>query len=260
MTRRPTGYAYLDQAPAVLAMAHRGGAKHPDLLGWENTAAAFEHAWNLGYRYLETDVHVTRDGVLVAFHDEVLDRVTDRVGRVAEQRYVDLAQARVGGRHPIPRLDELLEQLPEARFNIDLKSGGAVDALVGVLDGMNAHDRVCVGSFDESLIRRFRRIVGARVATACGPVAVGLTRAGLPTPRILRDAGAVLQVPYRRGGLAIVTAAFVERAHAAGRHVHVWTIDDPTEIDQLLALGVDGIITDRTDLVAQVFADRGLWP
>ncbi|HEX2551973.1 MAG TPA: glycerophosphodiester phosphodiesterase family protein, partial [Nocardioidaceae bacterium] len=106
MTSPRTGYPYLDEVlgrpGSVLAFAHRGGALQPRLIGLENTMTAFRTAVQLGYRYLETDVHATRDGVLLAFHDAHLDRVTDRRGRVADQVYDDVATALVGGREPIP--------------------------------------------------------------------------------------------------------------------------------------------------------------
>ena len=132
-----TGYPYLDavldQPGSVLAMAHRGGAGHADLVGLENTAQAFRHAVQLGYRYLETDVHATRDGVLVAFHDPVIDRVTDRTGRVEQLSSVQLGEALIGGLHAVPRFVDLLEELPDARFNVDLKSDGAVHPLADLL-------------------------------------------------------------------------------------------------------------------------------
>jgi len=105
-------YPYLDH-DGPIAMAHRGGAKHPDNLGYENSLRAFQHAVDLGYRYLETDLHATSDGVVVAFHDHRLDRVTDRTGAIAELPWSEVQKARINGHEPIPRLDELLEQFPD---------------------------------------------------------------------------------------------------------------------------------------------------
>ena len=136
VTRPHTGLPFLDAGRddgAVLAFAHRGGAHHPAIAGLENTLAAFDHAVKLGYQYLETDVHTTSDGVLLAFHDDVLDRVTSRVGRVAGTAYVDLADALIGGREPIPTMADLLEHFPRTRFNIDLKSESAVSLLTAGL-------------------------------------------------------------------------------------------------------------------------------
>jgi glycerophosphoryl diester phosphodiesterase len=265
VTRPRTGLPFLDweieRPGAVLAFAHRGGAGHPELSRLENTLAAFRHAVSLGYTYLETDAHATSDGVLLAFHDRVLDRVTGSVGSIAETAYVDLRTAMVAGREPIPRLVDLLEELPAARFNVDLKSDAAVGPLAELVERTGAHDRVCVGAFSERRLRDFRRRVSRRVATSYGPVGVGLSRyaPGFLSARVLAGGGDALQVPLRHRGMRILTAGFLARAHAAGKPVHVWTVDDPAEMHSLLDLGVDGLITDRTDLLREVLVARGQW-
>ena len=164
-----TGFPFLDDGGPVLAFAHRGGSRHPDLGGLENTRAAFAHAVGLGYRYLETDVHVTRDGVLVAFHDALLERMTDVVGSVEELGWKELAQLRVGGREPVPTLRALMSAFPEVRFNIDVKAAGAVPLLAAFVHEHGLEDRVLVGSFSGRRLRRFRRLVGPGVATSASP-------------------------------------------------------------------------------------------
>ncbi|HYU85192.1 MAG TPA: glycerophosphodiester phosphodiesterase family protein, partial [Kribbellaceae bacterium] len=99
-----------------IAMAHRGGALHPDNVGYENSMKAFAHAVGLGYRYLETDVHATRDGVVVAFHDSSLDRVTDRTGVIADLPWSEVSKARINGHEPIPLLSDLLDRWPDVRL------------------------------------------------------------------------------------------------------------------------------------------------
>ncbi len=266
-----TGYPYLDavldQPGSVIAMAHRGGALHPDIPGAENTLHAFRHAVSLGYRYLETDVHTTSDGVLVAFHDESLDRVTDSVGLLAELTAEQVSLARIRREHAVPTMVELLEEFPDCRFNIDLKSAGAVASLVELLDLTAAHDRVCVGSFSGRRIRAFRRASAGRVATSAAPSEVAAVRFRVPAPH--REAAA-LQVPWKhkQRRLTITTPGLVRRAHRAGLHVHVWTgdeasqwvsIDDPESLHTLLDMGVDGVITDRTDVLKEVLVERGQW-
>ncbi len=266
VTRPRTGFPFLDtgldRPGSVLAFAHRGGAFHPAIEGLENTLAAFRHAVDLGYTYLETDVHATRDGVLLAFHDHVLDRVTDRSGTIADLTYDEVASALVGGREQVPTLAALFEAFPRARFNIDVKTDAAVEPLARLIEAHGGHDRVCVGAFSERRLARFRRRIGPRVATSCGPVAAALTRV-VPSRSALdvlaRGLGDVLQVPHRRGRLTVVTESFVARAHATGRPVHVWTVDDADEMHHLLDLGVDGIMTDRTDVLRKVLEERGQW-
>src|SRR4051794_22614606 len=214
--RPVTGHAYLDSVVerpgSVIAMAHRGGALHPDLIGLENTLYAFRHAASLGYRYLETDVHVTRDGHLVAFHDAVLDRMTDRPGTLASVLADELAEARIGGEHLVPSMAELLEELPACRFNVDLKAAGAVAPLVDLLARTGSEERVCVGSFSSRTLQRFRRATGGRVATSATPaeVAVFLCSSGRLLRRFVGGRRfRVLQIPRRRGVLPLVTRSVV---------------------------------------------------
>ncbi|MBM9459078.1 glycerophosphodiester phosphodiesterase [Nocardioides sp. zg-536] len=246
----------------VLALAHRGGAFHPEIEGLENTMAAFKHAAGLGYTYLETDVHATSDGVLLAFHDDVLDRVTDGTGAVGELTLADVRRARIGGREQVPTLVELLDAFPRARFNIDIKSEAAVEPLAALVRERGLWDRVLVGSFSHRRTRRFRALTEQRVPTAATPWQVVAFRCA-PTARIAAllagpDVDA-FQVPHRRGRFTVVTPGFVRRAHAAGLPVHVWTIDDPDEMRLLLDRGVDGIFTDRTDLLKDVLQSCGRW-
>jgi glycerophosphoryl diester phosphodiesterase len=256
-----TGFPFLDGGGPVLAFAHRGGARHPELAGLENTSAAFAQAVAMGYTYLETDVHVTRDGVLVAFHDAALERVTDGSGRIEKLDAADLAEVRIKGREPVPTLASLVASFPGQRLNIDLKSDAAAAPLAAFVHEHALHDRILVGSFSGRRLRRFRRLAGPRVATSASPGEVAAYVA-LPASLarwVTRGAPAALQVPHRRGRLVVSSARLVRRAHAAGLHVHVWTVDDPEEMEALLDRGVDGLMTDRTDILRDVLRRRGQW-
>jgi glycerophosphoryl diester phosphodiesterase len=258
---RAESFAFFDH-PGPIPFAHRGGAFYPPNLGVENSLAAFQVAIDLGYRYLETDVHGTADGHLLAFHDRTLDRVTDRQGRIARMTLAEVSRARIGGREPIPTLAELLTTWPDARINVDVKQASAIRPLLAVIDELRVHDRVCVASFSQARINQVRRALGRRVATAFGPVGVvGLRFLPLPQlrERLLASQAPCVQVPSRIGRLAVVTPQFMRRAHALGKHVHVWTVDDAAEITRLLDLGVDGIMTDRIDTLRRVMLDRGQW-
>ena len=225
----------------------------------ENSLAAFERAVAAGYRYLETDVHVSADGALVAFHDESLDRVTDGRGEIADHTTAQLAGIRIDGAHPIPLLADLLDAFPLARFNIDLKAPGAIGPLAALLTERGAQQRVCVSSFAPERIRAFRKLA-PEVATGLSKTAVALLWLGIPgLTRLLR--GEAAQVPRRFWGdrLALVTPRFVRIAHRHGIRVHVWTIDDAPAMDALLDLGVDGIVTDQPDVLRAVLEQRGLW-
>lgn len=234
-----------------LPFAHRGGASDVP----ENTMPAFEYAVELGFRYLETDVQVTADGVLVAFHDDDLQRTCDRPGRISELPWSDVREARVAGAAPIPLLEDILGAWPDVRVNIDCKSDAAVPALVETLRRTASLDRVCVGAFSDRRIRRIRAQLGTELCSALGPAGVAALRFGGPTP-----AGAhTAQVPVRQGPLTIVDERFVARAHRRGIHVHVWTVDDPAEMEHLLDIGVDGLMTDRPTVLRDVLSGRGHW-
>ena len=243
--------------PGPLPFAHRGGASEAP----ENTMPAFAHAVGLGYRYLETDVHATRDGVLVAFHDDKLDRVTDRRGRLADLDWAEVRRALVDGREPIPLLEDLLGAWPDVRVNIDPKHDAAVEPLAAVLQRTGAIDRVCIGAFSDRRLARIRALVGPGLCTSLGPrqVAVLSAVAAGGGGRGGRLVAPCAQVPARAGRVPVVTGRFVEAAHHRGLQVHVWTIDDPAEMERLLDLGVDGLMTDRPQVLKEVLERRGEW-
>ena len=245
--------------PRPRAFAHRGWHTG-DLAGCENSLAAFRRAVDEGYRYLETDVHLTADRVLVAFHDTVLDRVTDAHGPIAGLTYAQLRDVRIGGREPIPTMAELLEHCPEAHFNIDPKADAAVGPLLDLLHQADALDRVCVGAFSDRRLRSIRGAAGSRLATSLGPREVlRLVGSGRLGRALTRNGIVAAQVPVRYGRIPVTTPRFVAAAHRAGLEVHVWTVDDAAEMDRLLDLGVDGLMTDRPDLLRNVLAQRGAW-
>jgi glycerophosphoryl diester phosphodiesterase len=251
-----TRFAFLDH-PGPIPFAHRGGTG-----AWpENTLAAFEHAVSLGYRYLETDVHRTADGVVVAFHDSVLDRVTDHRGEIARLRWSELRTVRVAGGHEIVRLDELLEAFPDRLFNIDPKHDAVVEPLADVIRRAAAVDRVCIGSFRDARVARVRSLLGPRLCTSAGTRAVARLRLGA---RSRSAAGtsrsfACVQVPPTVGSLRLVDARFLRAAHRAGVAVHVWTVNEEAGMRRLLDLGVDGIMSDDTALLREVLVSRGEW-
>ncbi|MFD9036636.1 glycerophosphodiester phosphodiesterase family protein [Streptomyces sp. NPDC059567] len=248
-------HPYLDH-PSPIPFAHRGGTAD----GLENTAAAFRRAAAAGYRYFETDVHTTADGALVAFHDSTLDRVTDAAGRIRDLPWDAVREARVAGKEPLPLFEELLEEFPEARWNVDLKAESSLVPLVDLIRRTGAWDRICVGSFTESRVARAQRLAGPRLATSYGVKGVlGLRLRSLGIPAALRAGAVAAQVPASQGGIPVVDRRFVREAHARGLQVHVWTVNDPERMNSLLDLGVDGIMTDHLEALRAVLTARGAW-
>jgi glycerophosphoryl diester phosphodiesterase len=253
----PARFAYLD-APTPLAMAHRGGA----IEHLENTMPAFQACVDLGYRYLETDVRVTADGVLVAFHDPTLERVTDRSGRLEDLPWAEVAAAMIGGREPIIRLEDLLGAWPDVRFNLDIKAAGVLAPLVRLVRRLDVADRICLASFSDARLVAARRLFGPAVCTSLGPRGVAALRLSSYSPRaagLVRIGAGCAQVPLQLGGRALVDERFVAAAHARGLQVHVWTVDDPDDCAAMLDLGVDGVMTDRPAMLRELLEKRGEW-
>ncbi len=251
---RPAKFAYLEH-PGLLAFAHRGGA----LEAPENTMTAFEYAVGLGYRYLETDAYATRDGVLVSFHDDKLDRVSDARGKIEDLTWAEVAKARIGGREPVPLMEELFARFPETRINIDPKHDAAVQPLITLIKRMGAEDRVCIGSFSGKRIKQVQDAFGGRVCTSLGPGGVLKLKSASAGVPLRRWAEGCAQVPVKGNGITIVTRRFVQAAERCGLQVHVWTIDDEAEMRRLIDLGVHGLMTDRPALLKRVLIDKGLW-
>ncbi|MGP3770896.1 glycerophosphodiester phosphodiesterase [Streptomyces sp. SDT5-1] len=248
-------HPYLDH-PGPLALAHRGGAAD----GLENTVAAFRRAVDLGYRYIETDVHATSDGRLVAFHDTTLDRVTDGSGRIADLPWSTVRHARVAGTEPVPLFEDLLEAFPDVRWNVDVKAEPALHPLLDLLRRTRAWDRVCVGSFSEARVARAQALAGPRLATSYGTRGVlGLRLRSYGMPTALRRSAVCAQVPVTHGRVRVVDHRFVQAAHARGLQVHVWTVNDESQMRRLLDLGVDGIVSDHIETLRDVLKDRGAW-
>ncbi|MEU6609765.1 glycerophosphodiester phosphodiesterase [Streptomyces shenzhenensis] len=251
----PKRHPYLDH-PGPIPFAHRGGAAD----GLENTVAQFRRAVGLGYRYIETDVHLTADGKLVAFHDDTLDRVTDGAGRIADLPWSQVRQARVAGSEPVPLFEELLETFPEARWNVDLKTEPALRPFLELVERTDSWDRVCAGSFSEARVLRAQRLAGPRLATSFGTRGVlNLRLRSWGLPAAVRRSAVAAQVPESQSGVPVVDHRFVRAAHAHGLQVHVWTINEPDRMHRLLDLGVDGIMTDHIDTLREVMRDRGVW-
>ncbi|GMV17821.1 MAG: glycerophosphodiester phosphodiesterase [Myxococcales bacterium] len=265
----PRPKPFLD-GPRPLCFAHRGGAK----LWPENTLPALGGAVGLGFRYLETDVHLTRDGHLVVFHDERLERTTDGYGLLRDFTLSELERLDAGYWYSpdgksrpwrgkgvrIPLLREVFELSPTLRVNVELKQAGVglPRALWDFIEAHGIHDRILVASAEAALGREFRALARGTVATSASAREVlelwAATRVGLD--RVVPIAYDALQVPPFYYSLPVVTPRFVRAAHARGLQIHVWTIDDPLEMRRLLALGVDGLMSDRPDLLLAVMQEN----
>lgn len=260
------------RAPAIftpsngaIGIAHRGSR----LLWPENTAAAFQGAVGLGYQRFETDLRLTADGVLICFHDPVLSRTTNGHGFVAATTFDRMRRLDAGYRHrlgdrfpfrskgiTVPSFAEMATMFPGRGWVLDLKADGTEGPLADVITELELSDRVIVGSFSTERVDRFRRLTGGRVATSTPPGETFRAMIAARAPRLAGASGDIfdastcaLQVPASWYGVPVVSPALVELAHSAGRLVHVWTVNSADEVAALTDLGVDGLITDRPDVV-----------
>lgn len=257
-------WAYLDNA-RPFGFAHRGGNE----MAPENTVAAFDHAWSLGYRYFETDVHRSADGVLVAFHDADLDRLVGRSANIRDLRWDELAGIDLGGGVGIPRFSDLVERFPDARWNVDPKADDAVEPLALAILEHGLIDRIGVGSFSDRRIATLKERLGPRLCTAAGPRDIAAMRiaAGRPNSamarRIARSVASrhgCLQIPRSVRGLSVLTPSVIELAHRYDLQVHVWTINDAPSMTAVLDTGVDAVMTDKLGVLAAVLQERSTDP
>ncbi|TDD87092.1 glycerophosphodiester phosphodiesterase [Saccharopolyspora karakumensis] len=273
-------HPFLD-GPWPRAFAHRGWHLG-DLAEMENSLSAFRAAANEGYRYIETDVHATGDGVAVIHHDASLDRTTDRDGEIASLPFSEVSRARIAGREPVASLDAALEEFPDLLLNIDVKADSAAGPVLRTVRRHNAWDRVCLASFVDRRLTLLRKVGGPRLLTSTGQRGVAALWAWsrlpwTPPPSAVTSPtgfqwksgeggerglirGAAVQVPARHKGLEVVDEPFVGLAHRWGVEVHVWTVDEPSEMLRLLDLGVDGLVSDRPDLLNRLLRERAADP
>ena len=255
-------YMYLTREHPV-RLAHRGSC----VLWPENTIAAFQGAFEAGCQYMETDLHVTADNVIVTFHDDRLERVTNGKGLINEWKWEDLKQLDAaynfkpeegfplrGKGVSIPSLEDVMKTFPDVYFNLDLKQKGIEKTVAEFIDRHHYHDRVLIAGMSGKRTRKCHKRLKRPAATSAGFLEALFfwlfSRFKLVFP-LKVDA---LQVPPEKGILTVVDKKFVDTAHKAGIQVHAWIINEPEEMRRLLDLGVDGIVTDRIDSLNRVLS------
>lgn len=262
------------QTHGIACFAHRGGAA----LWPENTLESFRGGLAAGCQWIETDIHMTRDGQIVTFHDHDLRRTTNGRGMVWDHTLAELRRLDAGynfspdGRsYPfrgkgitIPTLAELVELDPSARINLEIKQArpSLAATLWRFIEAQGLHDRLLVASEDVELVREFRNLARGTVATSAGKREIFSfwLAARMGVSGLLPIEYDALQVPISFRGLEIVTPAFVEAAHRRGLQVHVWTIDSLEQMRWLIDVGVDGIMTDYPARLVELIRERDLMP
>ena len=244
--------------PRPRRIAHRGLALEVP----ENTLGAFRAALDAGADMLETDTRATRDGLALAVHDEDLARVAGDPRRIEDLTAAEAGAVRLPGDEPLAMLEDVLDAFPDVPINIDVKTASAIGPAVAAIARTRSADRVCIAGFDGAVVRRTLATLHAATGTSAvrspsrGVIGRFVVARALEAPlavtdRLLAPYGA-LQVPQTYKGIPVVTASNVAAAHHAGCEVHVWTVDDPVAMQDLLVKGVDGIITNRVDLLSEL--------
>jgi len=234
---------------------HRGG----DEKKTENTLEAFQYSSDLGFTFMETDVQFTKDGQVVVFHDIDLKRIAGLEKKISELSLKEIKSIDLIGGGKIPTLDDLLSSFKNLRFNIDIKVDSAVDKTVDIIKSHDALNRTCLAAFSSKRLNRIRLLAGKGACTSMGQLEVSkliMRSWGLPFDKQL---GMCAQVPTTQWGIPVVTQAFIEEAHRQDKLVHVWTIDDPEEMRNLIKKSVDGLMTDKPSILKKVLIEQNLF-
>ena len=264
--RAPDHPYYADDLPYPLVIAHQGG----DGLWPGNTLFAFEHAAALGVDALEMDLHITQDGVLVINHDETVDRTTNGSGNIEEMTLAELKALDAGydwssdgGQTfpyrdmgiTIPTLEEIFQTFPDYRMTIEIKTTehSMAQSFCSTIRSHQMQDQVLVASFLDERMAEFRQVC-PEVATSSArqETTVFVLMSKMYLGRLFSPSFNTLQVPEESSGITVMTAQFVRASHERNLHVEPWTIDDPEQMKLYIDWGVDGIITDRPDLMLEV--------
>lgn len=243
--------SYFD-TPRPHLLAHRGLNQHRADID-ENSLAAFDQAIAAGCTHLESDVHATKDGVAVLFHDDDLLRVAGLPQKISDLTFHELSQIRLKFGSTIPSLDSVLAAYPQLRLNLDVKSEGAIYPTAQAINSAGAHNRVLVSSFSSSRRRKTLRLLSAPVATSASMREVLLLLTsnfffGLGAKQISKNIHA-LQIPVSQGPIRLATKSFIGLLRRHNLEVHFWTINNSQEAKKLIALGATGIVSDRIDLI-----------
>ena len=238
-----------------LAFAHRGGNEFAP----ENSFRAFKSAVDIGYKYLETDVHLTKDGFLIAFHDDTLDRVTDKSGLIRDLTLSEIKKAKIAGTDEIPLLSELLNSFTDCFFNIDCKVDETVQPLINLINNKDFINRVCIGSFSQKRINFIRKSLGKEVKTSMGPAEVILSKFLSYTSLGYNFKSSYTSIPIRRYGINLLDERNINYLKSNNQKVIAWTINDEDQMKMLINIGIDGIMTDNLTLLKKVLIEESLW-
>ena len=234
---------------------HRGG----DEATTENTLEAFKYSSDLGFVFMETDVQATKDGHVVIFHDSSLKRMAGMNQAIKELTLDEVKSIELINGGKIPLLSEALENFPDLRFNIDIKTEEALEGSIRIIEEMNSFKRTCLASFSSSRLERIRKLAGPDACTSSGQMDIFKIMCRSIGIKSQETKGHCAQIPIRQWGVPVLTKRFMDVAKRERKLVHVWTIDEKQQMFDLIDLGVDGLMTDKPSVLKEAMTERGLF-
>ena len=235
----------------ITPIAHRGGNE----VAPENTFASFKDSYDLGYRWLETDVRLSKDKVLYVFHDENLKRLLGKPNKISDLNSWDIDELFIEKEHKIPRFDILTNTFSDAVFNVDAKTFEAGEVLVDLINSRKIKNDLCIGSFQQSTIQYMRRNIKRDVESAFSMKEVLLLFFNRITWKSVYFPGTCLQIPMKYFGINLITPGLISYCNENNIKVHVWTINDEGVMTRLVELGINGIMTDKCRILLKVLKE-----
>ena len=238
-----------------IAFAHRGGNDY----GPENSLKAFKGAYESGYKYLETDIHLSKDGHLLAFHDDSIDRVTNNKGKIKNLNLSEIKKSKIDGKEEIPVITDLFEELPNCFFSIDCKSDDTVLPLIKIIKDKSLMERICIGSFSQKRINLIRNVLGPNLKTSMGPNEIILSKLLSNFSINYKFKSNFASLPIEKYGLELLNEKNIKYLQKNNQKVIAWTINDENDMRLLIRRGIDGIMTDNILLLKRVLIEENLW-
>ena len=238
-----------------MAIAHRGA----NYLAPENSLEAFKIAESFGFTNFELDVQCSKDGVLFVCHDDNLERLTGERRFISKLSSIDIKTILTDGKEFLLQLPHGLEEFPKAQFNIDAKTWRAANPLCNLLNSLEDKSRFCIGGFSDFRTGFITKRTKGAVCHSLGPVGVSFFYICKNLNIFFRFSAGCIQIPHQYFGVGIISKNMVKFAHRLGLHVHVWTVNDETEMNNLIDIGVDGLMTDDCLKLKKVLEARGMW-
>ena len=246
---------FLPSDKGFYAFAHRGGTEFAP----ENTFEAFSNAFEIGYKFLETDVHINADGELMAFHDSTIDRVTNYEGELKNFTSNQLKKIKINDKFNIPFLADLIEAFPSIFFSVDMKSDDTVIPLIKLVNRMGVKDRICFASFNQNRLKYVRDEYLNKCITSLGPNEIAQTKLFSILGKKIHIKSKIASLPTSKYKIQLLNKSHIEFLKSLNIKVIAWTINKSEEMKHLINMGVDGIMTDNISSLKKILIKKNLW-